>query len=130
MKKNILMSLAILGFLVWSQVSGIDKISAKDANAMINEKKAIIVDVRENDETKDGFVKGAVLAPISIMENKKDEWAKIETSLPKDKTIILYCRAGRRAGIVGEELSKKGFKVLNMGGFSSWQDAGLPVEKK
>lgn len=97
---------------------------------MFSEKKAVIVDVRENDETKDGFVKGAILSPISLLQNKKDDWERFQAALPKDKTIILYCRGGGRAGIVGEELSKKGFRVLNMGGFSSWQDAGLPVEKK
>ena len=130
MKKNVLIVLGFLGFLIWSQVSGIDKISVKDANQMVLEKKAVVVDVREQDETKDGFVKGAVLAPISVMKNNKDEWTKIEKSLPKDKTIVLYCKGGGRAGRVGEELSKKGFKVLNMGGFSSWQEAGLPVDKK
>jgi rhodanese-related sulfurtransferase len=130
MKKNIFIVLVFAGFILWSQVFGIDNISARDANKMILEKKAVIVDVRENDETRDGYVKGAILAPISIMKNKKDEWSKIEASLPKDKTIILYCYGGGRAGTVGEELSKKGFKVLNMGGFRSWQDANLPVEKK
>jgi rhodanese-related sulfurtransferase len=130
MKKNILLVVAFLSLVIWSQVSGIDKISVKDANQMVLEKKAIVVDVREQDETKDGFVKGAILVPISVMKNNKDEWKKIENSLPKDKTIVLYCKGGVRAGMVGEELSKKGFKVLNMGGFSSWQEAGLPVEKK
>jgi rhodanese-related sulfurtransferase len=33
-----------------------------------------------------------------------------------DKTIILFCRSGRRSGLVGEALKTKGYKVLNLGG--------------
>jgi rhodanese-related sulfurtransferase len=46
------------------------------------------------------------------------------------KTVIVYCGSGRRSEMVGTELAKKGYKVLNMGGFDSWKNAGLPVENK
>ena len=45
------------------------------------------------------------------------------------KEIILYCRSGNRAGIVGSALAEKGFKVANAGAFKTWADAGLPVRK-
>lgn len=116
-----------LNFVLASQLESIKPL---DAQKMQNEKKAILIDVRELDETKDGMAKGALFIPLSMMKDKKVEWEKIVATLPKDKTIIVYCRSGRRSDIVGEELIKKGFKVLNMGGFESWQKAGLPVEKK
>lgn len=116
-----------LNFVLASQLESIKPL---DAQKMQNEKKAILIDVRELDETKDGMAKGALFIPLSMMKDKKDEWEKIVATLPKDKTIIVYCRSGRRSDIVGEELIKKGFKVLNMGGFEYWQKAGLPVEIK
>lgn len=121
-------SIAVLLNFVFA--NSVESIKPVDAQKMQQEKKAIIVDVREADEIKEGMVKGASIAPLSTMKEKKDEWEKIVSTLPKDKTIVVYCRSGHRAGIVGEELQKKGFHVLNMGGFESWQKAGLPVEKK
>ena len=41
------------------------------------EKKAIIVDVREPSETKEGMAKDAISVPISTMKDKKEEWEKI-----------------------------------------------------
>lgn len=49
---------------------------------------------------------------------------------PKDKQVIVYCRSGRRSSIVGHELQKRGFRVLNMGSFDSWKSAGFETEEK
>lgn len=128
--------LALITFLVLAitlnfvRANQLESIKPLDAHKMQQDKSAVIVDVRELDELKEGMVKEAISAPISTMKNKKDEWDKIVATLPKDKTIIVYCKSGGRAKKVGEDLVKKGFKVLNMGGFESWQKAGLPVEKK
>lgn len=96
--------------LTFSYAGIIPGIGVKDTKILIDNKKAIIIDVRETVEIKNGMVKGAILLPLSKM--------------------IVYCALGRRAGIVGTELEKKGYKVLNMGKFSSWKDAGLPIEIK
>lgn len=109
--------------------SNLESIKPEAAQVLLTEKKAILIDVREPDETKEGVATGAVLLPLSTMKDKKEEWEKSIASLPKDKTIVVYCRSGRRSDIVGEELVKKGFKVLNMGGFDSWKKAGLPTTK-
>lgn len=123
-----LFSVAILLNFVFA--NPVESIKPLEAQKMQQEKKAIIVDVRELDELKAGMVKDAVSAPLSTMKDKKEEWEKIVSTFPKNETVIVYCKSGRRAGIVGEELLKKGFKVLNMGGFESWEKAGLPVDKK
>ncbi len=132
MKKTLsilaLISLAVLLNFVFA--SPVESIKPIDAQKMQLEQKAIIVDVRELDEQKDGMAKDAISAPMSTMNDKKEEWEKILATFPKDKAVVVYCRSGRRSGKVGEELLKKGFKVLNMGGFESWEKAGLPVEKK
>lgn len=110
--------------------ASIPGISVRDTKKLIDSKKAIIIDVREPIELKNGMVKGAILLPLSKMSDDRIFFDHEVDSIPKDKTIIVYCVSGRRAGIVGAALEKKGYKVLNMGKFSSWKDAGLPIEIK
>lgn len=108
--------------------SPVEKTTPAIANKMITENSAIIVDVREVSEQNQGRIKKSISLPMSIMDTNKLEFEKEIEHFPKDKTIIVYCHSGRRAGLVGAELEKKGFKVLNLGGFESWKSLGLPVE--
>lgn len=128
MKKLLL--LFIITIFTNAFAGDLGKIDPLSANKLFTEKKAIIVDVRELREQKRGMVKSALSVPLSTMKNNKDEWEKIVKTFPKDKTVVVYCGIGARAEIVGLELAKKGYKVLNMGGFDSWVHAGLPTEKK
>lgn len=116
--------------LIITYASNIAGIGVRETKKLIDSKKAIIIDVREEVEIKKGMIKGAIFLPLSKMTDDRVSFNhKIET-IPKDKTLIVYCASGRRAGIVGIELEKMGHKVLNMGKFSSWKDAGFPIEIK
>lgn len=49
-------------------------------------------------------------------------------SLPKDKTIAVYCNTGKRSAMAYQELEKLGFNVINLDeGITSWIAAGLPT---
>lgn len=123
-----LIGVLLLGFAFnFVSANQLEDIKPSDAKKMVDEKKAILIDVREEDETREGMAKEAKAVPLSLMKEKNAEWNKIVAGFPKDKTVIVYCRSGRRSGIVGEELVKKGYKVQNMGGFDSWKNAGLPL---
>ena len=51
-------------------------------------------------------------------------------SLKKDADIVLVCGAGGQAALSGKTLKDMGFQnVSNVGGFSSWKEAGGPVDK-
>ncbi len=103
----------------------IPAISPRDAMELLTQKKAIIVDVRETGELKNGMVKDAMIMPLSLMNT--DAFEEVVLSLPLDKDLIIYCRSGRRSNIMGAELEKRGYTVWNMGAFDAWRDAGLPV---
>ncbi len=104
----------------------IETISPHSAHQLAKEQKAILVDVREIDEVNSGTIKDSIHLPMSLMaSNKKEFLDKASKQLPSDKTIILFCRSGRRSGIVGSELQKEGFKVLNLGAFENYKQAGL-----
>jgi L-ascorbate metabolism protein UlaG (beta-lactamase superfamily) len=51
-----------------------------------------------------------------------------QAKLPKDKTIAIYCRSGRRSANAAGKLADAGFKCVNLkGGIIAWKEAGKPV---
>jgi phage shock protein E len=72
--------------------------------------KPLIIDVRTEQEWKEGHVEGAIRIPYEKIG------AEIAGAAPEKKTkIILYCRTGRRSGIALETLQKLGYEdVVNL----------------
>lgn len=103
-------------------------ISAKEAETLIKN-GAVLVDVREVKEAEEGMAAPAQLIPLSKIDANDPEWQKFLGATPKDKTIVTYCRSGRRSGIVTKKLIDLGYKVKNLGGFDKWAEAKLPTKK-
>ncbi len=106
--------------------------AAKEAPALaklVADGKAVLVDVREPAEwAATGVAAPAVLLAKSDFDGAQKEWKPfLEKNAGKE--IILYCRSGHRAGVIGAALADKGVKVANAGGLKDWTDAGLPVRK-
>jgi rhodanese-related sulfurtransferase len=108
--------------------SNITLISAQDTKKLYDSDNAVIIDVRESNEFKDGVVKNAILLPLSLMTNNKSVFEKEISKIPHHKTVIVYCASGRRAGVVGAEIARMGFKVFNMEKFNNWKAAGFPID--
>ena len=107
----------------------VTKIAPKDADKLVAEGKAVLVDVREPAEwAETGVAEKAVLLPKSDFDGAQKLW-KDFLAHNGDKEVILYCRSGKRAGVVGTALAAQGIKVANAGGFSDWTAAGLPTRK-
>ena len=66
MKKIILGILALLSGQV-ALAEGVQSISAQQAAQMQAEQKAVIVDVRENDEWNAGHIAGAIHIPLCLL---------------------------------------------------------------
>lgn len=91
--------------------------------------KAVIVDVREGEELREtGMAEGALWMPTSKMSEEPEEWDAFVGKLPRQLPVLVYCRSGNRSGRVAELLCQMGFQAENLGGFSSWKCAGLPVQ--
>lgn len=129
LKHNVLFILSVF-FIVSCASSNptIKEITPSDAYQFQKSGKAVIVDVREENETSIGRVKDSVLLPMSLMKNDRAAFDQKVNELKKFPEVIVYCKSGRRAGIVGEELQKAGLKVYNLGGFESWKLKQLPTE--
>ena len=77
----------------------------------------VLLDVRTPEEFAEGHIAGAVLLPYDQVEQKATDILPV-----KDKSIIVYCRSGRRSAIAADSLRKLGYKdVKDFGGISRWQ---------
>ena len=107
----------------------VQKITPADAAKLVAAGKAVLVDVREPAEwAETGVAKPAVLLAKSDFYGEQKQW-KDFLSKNGDKQVILYCRTGRRSGIIAAALAEKGVKAANAGGMKEWADAGLPVRQ-
>jgi phage shock protein E len=78
----------------------------------------ILIDVRGADEIS-AAIGNAACKPYNFAW--PEQFKEISAKLPKDQTIIIYCRSGGRAGRAASYLSESGFAhVYNAGGFLTW----------
>lgn len=100
------------------QTGGVRHITQQEVPAILQQEKAVLIDVRTPGEVSEGIIKGAtVFADI----NGSDFEAEIN-KLDKSKTYIVYCRSGARSSSASDFMIGKGFtKVYNLkGGISNW----------
>ncbi len=91
--------------------------------------KAILVDVREEEEWVEGHVVGAKLLPLSSLEQgiPAEELAK---TLAKGKIVYVHCQAGGRCKEAADILAKGGYDVRALKpGFPALEKAGFPTAK-
>ena len=103
---------------------GCRQIDSKQAHELMQDKNALVVDVREPHEYADGRIPDAVLIPLRQigmhLENLKEHG---------DRPIILSCRTGSRSEMACRFLHQSGFSnVYNlMDGVIGWQMANLSL---
>lgn len=101
------------------QVTAVETIAQRAADAAV-----VLIDVREDREWNLGHAAGAVHMSRGTLESK------IDSAVPRDATVILYCASGNRSALSAESLTQMGYtKVSSMaGGFRAWVDANGDVE--
>jgi rhodanese-related sulfurtransferase len=93
-------------------------IDTAEFRELMKDKKAVqIVDVRSDMEYRQGHIPGSKL--INMMSGNFNEQLM---KLPKDKTLLLYCRSGNRSGMAAQKLGDAGYEnVYNLrGGLMYW----------
>lgn len=116
----------VLGFST-ALAAEVATITAPEAARLVAAGKAILVDVREPAEwAETGVAAPAVLLPKSDFDGAQKQWKGFLAKVG-EKQIILYCRSGRRSGVVGQALAGQGRAVANAGGLNDWLAAGLPT---
>jgi rhodanese-related sulfurtransferase len=116
--KKVIFVLALAVVVSASVFSQISKIAPKRARELlIADKSAILIDVRTLEEFTAGRIQGSVLLPYD--EINQSTAARIIGQ--KDRTIIVYCRSGRRSEVAAAALAALGYtKIFDLGAISSW----------
>ncbi|MBN1904083.1 MAG: rhodanese-like domain-containing protein [Deltaproteobacteria bacterium] len=99
----------ILILVLFSTLSCAQNTPAEDSPAFNPEN--VLIDVRSPQEFEAGHIKNAVNIPLEKLT------ADIKNNVTdKEKTIVLYCRTGRRSAIAENLLKEMGYKsVINAG---------------
>jgi len=119
MKKLLSLLLGVLGFAACSsaQSDSIQTVPAEEFAQIIKADSVVLVDVRTAGEYDAGHIENA--RNIDVL---KDDFRSVATdTLPKDRTIAVYCRSGKRSLKAAAILAKEGYKVVNLrGGWLEW----------
>jgi rhodanese-related sulfurtransferase len=86
----------------------------------------VLIDTREDSEWAAGHAAGAIHLGKGIIERD------IEARVPdKDAKLVLYCGGGYRSALAADALRQMGYtNAISLdGGWRSYQESGLPVEK-
>ena len=89
------------------------------------EKPFVLVDVREKDEFRAGYIPGAIHLPRSYLEQQ------FERKIPdRNAEYLLYCASGTRSAFAAKLLAELGYtNVATVNpGYVRWKDMSWPVE--
>ena len=105
----------------------VPEVSPDDVKGRLDKGTAgVLLDVREKEEVRQGYIPGALSIPRGFLE------MQVEEKLPdKSVPVIAYCGGGTRSLLAGRILKELGYtNVVSMkGGFSGWKNKGLPVQE-
>ena len=85
----------------------------------------VLVDVREKDEFRAGYIPGAISLPRGFLE------MQAEQKLPdKNAPIVTYCAGGTRSAFAAKTLADLGYTHVESAnpGFVRWKDLKYPIE--
>lgn len=85
----------------------------------------VLLDVREKEEYRAGFIPGAISIPRAFLE------MQVEQKLPdKSAHIVAYCAGGTRSALAAKTLQELGYTNVESAnpGFVRWKDLNYPVD--
>ena len=84
------------------------------------------LDVRTAAEYAEGHIANAV--NIDVLDGNFE--SRATGKLPKDKTVAVYCRSGKRSKKAAAILVRNGYSVVELNsGYMGWTKAGMPTDR-
>ncbi|MEQ1317755.1 rhodanese-like domain-containing protein [Acinetobacter guillouiae] len=118
---GILGVLAILFFIFEGQRSG-RKISPQSLGILVKAKNAMLIDLRDAKDFREGHVSGSRNIPYSQIASYIEE---LKTA---DRPLVFICNLGQVAGSALQQVGHADSYRLD-GGISNWKAQGLPLVK-
>ena len=117
--------------LFWPEImrlagAGTQEVGTLEATRLMNEGKALVLDIREPADYANGHIPKARHIPLRELSKRVDEIAKF-----KDKPVLVTGKGSAAPGAACRLLKRSGFNnvVQLKGGLAAWQQASLPLEK-
>ena len=85
----------------------------------------VLLDVREKEEYRAGYIPGAISVPRGFLE------IQVEQRIPdKGAHVVAYCAGGTRSALAAATLQQLGYTNVETAnpGFVRWKDLGYPME--
>jgi rhodanese-related sulfurtransferase len=113
--------LVVLFFILESKRSG-RKISAQSLGVLLNQENAMLVDLRDPKDYREGHISGSRNIPYSRLKDHLDELREL------NRPIVMICQMGQVSGTAAQTVGGKNLYRLD-GGILSWRSQGLPLIK-
>ena len=97
----------------------------QEAHRQTQQDGAFLLDVRGYGEFAAGHAAGASCVPLPDLERRVGD-------VPTSRPVLVMCQSGGRSALAAERLRALGMDNITdiEGGFSAWQQAGLPSEQQ
>jgi rhodanese-related sulfurtransferase len=112
---------------VHGALTGGVRLAPLQAVRLINDREAIVVDLRTAADYKKGHLLNALNLPVAKLTERAGELGKDKT-----KPVLLYCALGGVATEAAAKLRKLGYSEVYplRGGINGWLGSNLPVTAK
>jgi rhodanese-related sulfurtransferase len=99
-----------------------EEMSPQQAEELLRQGDAQLVDVREPYEHEAGRIAGSLHIELEDLPAETG-------SLDRERPILFYCRTGSRSALAADAFAASGYDARNLdGGLKAWVGAGLPIE--
>ncbi|HQQ74933.1 MAG TPA: rhodanese-like domain-containing protein [Pseudomonadales bacterium] len=117
--------LALVGLFMWNENRRAgDSISVHQLTFQVNNANAVVVDLRDPKEFREGHIVDALNIPFAKLAERT---AELDASRP----VVLVDKIGQHSAAAGRNLKQAGYQVFRLvGGMSEWTASNLPVIKK
>lgn len=97
------------------------EITPEETAAALADGDVTVIDVREPYEREAGYIEGTRHIELERLASQSD-------TIPRDKPVIFFCRAGVRSAMAAEAFKAAGFQARSMaGGIARWDQEGRPL---
>lgn len=112
----------LVAFILIEGQRGGRKISSHSLGVLAKAKNAMLIDLRDAKDFKEGHISGSRNIPYSQLSNHIDE---LKTA---DRPLVFICNIGQVAGTALQQVGHADSYRLD-GGISQWKADGLPLVK-
>lgn len=122
----VILFLAVAVVEYMSSSRGVKKLSTFEAVKFIDNKKHLLVDLRNYVEFEKGYIRGAKQIAIDALKHKPEEHIK-----KKETPVLLVDDNEMHAVSTASHLKKQGYKEVHVlkGGIKNWKKENLPLIK-